>query len=214
MIQLTIYCDCFGLLKLRSQLAITKQTTVQLRWASRSHGAVTGAPFALKKRDSTQPFLKEFTMLQRRQFTVAGFSALAAAATWQSALKAAQPDQHSVHYGNNEVMKQCAKACSDCQLECNSCAAHCAMQLKEGHTEHAETLATCQDCADVCIAASQIVSRGGPFANLICKACADACSKCAASCKKFPNDQHMMKCAIECLKCEKACREMLPKDHQ
>lgn len=153
-------------------------------------------------------------MFQRRQFTVAGLSAVAAAAAWQTSLKAAERDHHLGHAESDRVMERCAAACSDCQRECNSCATHCVMQLKEGHADHAETLATCQDCADVCSAASQIVSRGGPFANLICKACADACSKCAVACNQFPDDEHMMKCANECIECEKVCREMLSKDHR
>lgn len=71
------------------------------------------------------------------------------------------------------------------------------------------TLATCQDCADVCVAASQIVARGGPFAAEICVACADVCADCAKECEKFPDDQHMKECAEECRECEKACRDMV-----
>ncbi|MEO8268873.1 MAG: four-helix bundle copper-binding protein, partial [Aureliella sp.] len=72
-----------------------------------------------------------------------------------------------------------------------------------------ETLSTCLDCADICAAASQVVARGGPFAKLICAACADACQKCAAACEKFPADEHMAKCAAECRQCEAACRKMI-----
>lgn len=147
-------------------------------------------------------------MLQRRQFAAAGLSAMAAATLHRSA-NAAEPDQHSGHDHDSGPFEKCATACSQCQLECSSCATHCAMQLKQGHKDHAETLATCQDCADMCVAASQIVSRKGPFADLICKACADACAKCAVACEKFPDDKHMAKCAKQCLECEKACREML-----
>lgn len=150
-------------------------------------------------------------MLPRRDFAVAGLSAVAAATALKTSLRADEPQQHSGHAGQSEHM-ECAAACSDCQRECNSCATHCATQLKAGSAKHAATLATCQDCADVCVAAAQIVSRGGPFAELICKACADACAQCAKECKKFPDDQHMKKCAQECLECEKACRAMLTKD--
>ncbi len=147
-------------------------------------------------------------MFPRRQFAFAGLSAVAAAGSLQTLLTAAEKDQHKGH-GASDGMMKCAAACSDCQRECSSCAAHCATQLREGHSDHAATLATCQDCADICSAASQIVSRGGPFAEIICKACVDTCSKCAAACKKFPDDEHMTNCASECLDCEKACREMI-----
>ena len=85
---------------------------------------------------------------------------------------------------------------------------HCARLLSEGKKEHLATLGTCQDCANVCTAAAQIVSRGGPFSALICESCAEACARCRKECEKFAGDQHMKKCADECQKCEKACREM------
>ena len=83
--------------------------------------------------------------------------------------------------------------------------------MHAGKHEHMTTLATCQDCADVCSAASHVVARGGPFAALICNACADACARCAKECEAFKDDDHMQQCAKECRKCEKACREMIAK---
>jgi hypothetical protein len=104
---------------------------------------------------------------------------------------------------------RCAKACGDCQRACDSCAGHCAHLLAEGKKEHEKTLATCQDCATHCSAAASIVARKGPFSDLICRACAEACARCGKSCEGFPNDRHMKQCAEECRRCEKACREML-----
>lgn len=113
------------------------------------------------------------------------------------------PSHHSMAFA------KCAEACSNCQRECDTCASHCSRMLTQGEKAHAVTLQTCLDCADFCAAAAQIVSRGGPFSDLICQSCAEACARCAKECNKFPNDSHMKKCADECLKCEKACREML-----
>ena len=79
----------------------------------------------------------------------------------------------------------------------------------QGKKEHAKTLATCQDCATHCSAAASIVARKGPFSDLICKACAEACARCGKACEQFPDDKHMKMCAEECRKCEKECREML-----
>ena len=110
------------------------------------------------------------------------------------------------HHG---MMMACAKACSDCQRECDMCAHHCAGMLEEGHKAHRTTLATCQDCATICSAASQVVARMGPFSVPICVACAEACAKCAKECEKFPKDEHMKKCAEECRKCEKECVGMV-----
>lgn len=148
--------------------------------------------------------------MKRREFAATGFSALAFAAFEGSAFgqgSAQKQDPHAHHgHGGDE---KCAKACSDCQRECDSCSSHCAKMLEDGKREHAQTLATCRDCADVCAAAAQIVSRRGPFAKAICKACAEVCAGCAEACEKLSQDDHMKRCAQECRRCEKACREML-----
>lgn len=113
-------------------------------------------------------------------------------------------DAASDHY------MQCAKACDDCARICDRCGEHCAKLVADGHKHHMETLKTCQDCAAVCRAASGIVSRHGPFSDLICQACADACKRCGDACRNHGADDPMMKqCAEECRKCEKACRDML-----
>lgn len=113
------------------------------------------------------------------------------------------------HAEHNEGLQACAKACSDCQRACDVCSTHCAHLMADGKKEHMMTLMTCQDCADICAAASQVVARGGPFSGIICGSCADACATCAKHCEEFPDDEHMAACAKECRKCEKACREMV-----
>ena len=124
--------------------------------------------------------------------------------------KAPAHEGHGKHnmLGYSEHFKECAEACSDCQRECDRCAMHCAGMLSHGKDHHM-TMQTCMDCADVCAAAAQIVSRGGPFAMEICEACADVCKQCAAACRKHPDDSKMAACAKECEACEKACRSML-----
>jgi hypothetical protein len=144
-------------------------------------------------------------MITRRDFAVAGAAVGALAAVTQSQVAQAQ----AVAGGARSDMEACAKACSDCQRACDLCSTHCAHQVHAGKAEHMKTLMTCQDCADVCAAASQVVARGGPFAVTICKACADVCAECAKACEAFPDDAHMKMCAQECRKCEKACREMV-----
>lgn len=150
-------------------------------------------------------------MIGRREFGVAGMSALALAALQGSAFaQDKKPPKSEVHHGeHDESLQACAKACADCQLACDACSTHCAHQVHAGQHEHMTSMATCQDCADFCVAAAQIVARGGPFAALICEGCADACARCGKECEKFPDDQHMAMCAKECRKCEKACKEMV-----
>lgn len=144
-------------------------------------------------------------MIDRRQFAAAGLSAIALT-TMGSAVQAQEKKDHSEH---DDLLMACAKACSDCQRACDMCATHCGHLLADGKKEHAVSLATCQDCADFCVAAAQIVARGGPFASLVCQGCAEACAKCAMQCEKFPADKHMKMCAEECRRCEKACNDMV-----
>ncbi|HXG13296.1 MAG TPA: four-helix bundle copper-binding protein [Gemmataceae bacterium] len=120
--------------------------------------------------------------------------------------KKVRPAAHDLHGG---AFEQCAKACNDCQRICDACTTHCAALVAQGQKEHLRTLQTCQDCADFCAAAAQIVARRGPFADLICSACAEACARCGKECERFSADQLMQACAEECRRCEKACREML-----
>jgi hypothetical protein len=101
------------------------------------------------------------------------------------------------------------QACADCMRECDMCARHCVELAASGKREHTHTLGTCADCASFCAMAAQVVARQGPLAGTACEGCAKACAACGAACEKFPDDEHMKRCAEECRRCEKACREML-----
>lgn len=148
--------------------------------------------------------------MTRRDFSYLGLSSLGTAALAGAALgQEDRRDRTSVEPQHVEHMRECAKICSDCQRECDACATHCGRVLADGKREHFATLMTCRDCADFCTAAAQIVARLGPFAALICQACADACARCGKECEKYPNDEHMKRCAEECRKCEKACNDMV-----
>jgi hypothetical protein len=144
---------------------------------------------------------------------IAGSSLVMLALVVVGVMAFAQPGQSQekpqAHKEHSEAMQSCAKACSDCQRACDTCATHCAHLLGEGKAEHMTTLMSCQDCATICGAASQIVARGGPDSVLICECCAKACDQCGSACEKFPGDKHMQACAEECRKCEKACKAMV-----
>jgi hypothetical protein len=110
---------------------------------------------------------------------------------------------------HSQAFDKCANACNDCEQICAACVTHCATLVSQGKKEHLETLQTCQDCAAHCRAAADIVARKGPFADLICTACAEACKRCGDACDKHKDDPMMKKCTEECRRCEKECREML-----
>jgi hypothetical protein len=106
-------------------------------------------------------------------------------------------------------MEQCMKECARCARECESCLTHCTFLIAEGKKEHVHTLRTCNDCGDMCAMAGKLIARDGPFMNAMCDACTKACDGCGAQCAKFPNDEHMTRCAKACGDCAKACREMI-----
>lgn len=121
-----------------------------------------------------------------------------------------QPHEKKVaHREHDQMQEECAKACSDCQRACDACATHCTHRLHEGKKEHLASAMSCQDCATVCVAAAQIVSRGGPDAVLICECCENACEQCGTACEQLPDDKHMQACAEECRRCQKACLAMV-----
>lgn len=125
----------------------------------------------------------------------------------QNPAPAQQPGTADPAHGKQ--FEQCAKACDDCARLCDMCAAHCAKLIAEGKKDHLNTLQTCQDCASICSSASSVVAKQGPFSDLICTACAEACKRCGDACEKKSEDPMMKRCAEECRRCEQACREML-----
>ena len=145
-----------------------------------------------------------------RQLLIVGlFGVAVAAAAAGVAYTADDKDRPAGHDHHAGHFISCAKECRDCALMCDTCAAHCANMLAEGKKEHKTTLQTCQDCSSVCTAAACITAKAGPFSDVICQACAEACKRCGDACGRFKDDEHMKKCADECRTCEKACRDML-----
>ncbi|HVK10811.1 MAG TPA: four-helix bundle copper-binding protein [Gemmataceae bacterium] len=126
-----------------------------------------------------------------------------------SAFQAQAQAPKSTHDAHAAAFLECARACDDCARICDACSAHCAQLVADGKKEHLTTLKTCQDCATVCQAASAIVAKAGPFSDVICHSCAEACKRCGDACEKVGDDKMMKECAAECRKCEKACRDML-----
>lgn len=146
----------------------------------------------------------EGVMTRTRLFGLLTVGLLALATTGEAKGQPPAGGDHAKHF------QECAKACDDCARSCDTCANHCAKLVADGQKHHLATLKTCQDCAAVCRAASTVVAKQGPFSDVVCTACAEACKRCGDACEKHGgNDPTMKACADECKKCEKACRDML-----
>ena len=110
---------------------------------------------------------------------------------------------------HHEHYLKCAKACADCQVQCDMCFHHCATLVADGKKEHAKCMHLCVDCGECCKLAASLSARHSPLAGLACECCAKCCDECATACEKIADDKAMAACAKECRECAKACREML-----
>jgi hypothetical protein len=108
-----------------------------------------------------------------------------------------------------EHFLKCAKACADCQLQCDSCFSHCLKLLADGKKDHAKSAQLCADCPECCKSCSTLSARQSLLARPMVECCAMCCDECAAACGKFPDDGHMAACATACRECAQECRELL-----
>lgn len=131
-------------------------------------------------------------------------AALALFAVTSSASVAA-PANDSPHASH---MLKCATVCADCQVQCDSCFAHCAKLVGEGKTDHAKCMRLCVDCAECCKMCASLCARQSDLCAHACECCAKCCDDCATACEKFPDDKVMAACAKSCRNCAKECTAM------
>lgn len=107
---------------------------------------------------------------------------------------------------------ECIEACNDCASACLSCADACIAENK------GEMLMACirlnLDCAALCTATSQVLSRATKpdwkVISATLRACEAACAACGAECDRHAqNMEHCRICAEACHACEASCRALL-----
>lgn len=113
---------------------------------------------------------------------------------------------------NLDRFVDCIHACYECVQVCGMCADAC---LGE---EMVKELTRCirlnLDCADVCLATGQILSRQTEpewlMSRLQVEACARACDLCAVECEQHARmHEHCRVCAEACRRCQQACEQLL-----
>ena len=77
---------------------------------------------------------------------------------------------------------------------------------KGGRFAEAGPIRMLLDCADICQANANLMSRGSKY-NL-CETCARVCQECAQACERFGDDAQMKACAEACRRCATACQRM------
>ena len=113
---------------------------------------------------------------------------------------------------DKDKLAECISACFQCAQACTGCADAC---LSE---EMVADLTTCirtdLDCADLCAATGNILTRqtGGQTSITLAalEACRAACAACAEECEKHAEmHDHCRICAEACSRCEAACGVLL-----
>ena len=110
---------------------------------------------------------------------------------------------------HNVMTKTCCDTCGDCAKACNKAFHHCLTQAAAGKPEHARMAAIAADCAAFCALSAQMLARSSTLMIVSCRACADACHRCALECASFDTDLDMKMCLQECQRCEESCRKMV-----
>jgi len=104
-----------------------------------------------------------------------------------------------------DAMSDCAQACT----------ADTDADLSEPNlAEMVRCIRLCQDCTDICTAASAVVTRQANYdasvTRPLLEACVAICKSCGDECERHAqHHEHCRVCAEACRRCEQACRDLL-----
>jgi hypothetical protein len=110
------------------------------------------------------------------------------------------------------ALLRCVEECLDCFASCNACADAC---LAESDLpDLVRCIRVNLDCADACDATGRIVIRqtaSDPhLIREMVEACAAACVACAQECDLHAaHHEHCRVCATACRRCQQACDDLL-----
>ena len=107
------------------------------------------------------------------------------------------------------MKKSCCDACGECAQACDKAFHHSLEQASAGKPAYARLAQTVADCAAFCNLSAQMIARGSTMMLLSCRACADACRRCAQECGVFDTDLDIKICTEACQRCEESCRNMI-----
>jgi hypothetical protein len=89
-----------------------------------------------------------------------------------------------------KFLERCAR---DCERWANECVAD-GKAVKMG-----KSVRLCRDCAELCRATADALTRGTKFVYEICRGCIETCEACAVECGKSE--------AVSAQRCVEACRD-------
>jgi hypothetical protein len=101
---------------------------------------------------------------------------------------------------------------AECIALCLKCDAMCQETLARAVSTEARAepslILTLLDCAAICQATANSMSRGSPVHVAFCAACAQVCDACAEACGKSRSTAALKTCADICRDCALSCRHM------
>lgn len=102
-------------------------------------------------------------------------------------------------------LADCIALCLKCQTVCQEALAQV---LSAAARSEPALVMTLLDCADICQATANSMSRGSPVHAAFCAACAQVCDACAEACAKSRSAALLKSCADVCRDCATSCRHM------
>ena len=100
-----------------------------------------------------------------------------------------------------------------CIKNCLSCHRVCMETLHYIHGQKAthfqgRLLSMLEVCVDVCDLSAQMMIADLPFHHQSCELCYEVCQACAEELEKFELDADILRCADACRKCAESCKGM------
>jgi hypothetical protein len=118
---------------------------------------------------------------------------------------------HPATPANEEILATCIRACFACAQACTSCADACLGEPDPKMLDRCIRLDL--DCADLCQATGNIVTRQTKtdleLVSVTLRACSTACRLCAEECEEHAAMAHCRVCAEACRECERACDDLV-----
>lgn len=145
--------------------------------------------------------------MQRRDFIVA-MGGVAAAASASQAFAEAAGEGGGMEEMHPPLYKALEKASMDCVATGNDCLRHCfgMFSMKDS------SMAACANAAfqlvAACGALASLTSVNSPHAHSLSKTVEKVCEDCKKECDKFPRIAECKACGDACQKCAEECRKV------
>ena len=115
-------------------------------------------------------------------------------------------NQRAAGRHSESEFEKCAELCFECYRVCSKAVSYCLE--KGGRHAEADHIRLLTDCARICEASGDFLTRGSVHHHHTCQACAAVCDDCAAHCAAMGDDPVMARCADVCKRCAESCRMM------